>query len=266
MFDHLFKSSPAVVLHTEAPYAEQRIRYLEHCERRGDKKRYTLQRKAWDLLWIAHRLGDRADLHLTLDQLRSILFDPGGEGIRHRQIDSYWTRRQIIGTARGWLRYLGCLDRPLVQIPFQSYLDDYCQWATTERGLADSTVGLYARRVTRFLLWYGPRGRSLSEVQVSDIDAYLAYERQRQGWGRSTLRTAVDSLRAFFRFGDAAHWCQPSLAPAIQGPRIYFLETLPAGPAWADVSRIFAGLRSTDPKDVRDRAMGLLKSVGFSAR
>lgn len=259
MFAHLFKLSPAVALHAKAPYAEERIQYLEHCERRGDKH-HTVQRKAWDLLWIAHQLSDRADLHLTIDQLRSILFDPDRKGIRHRQIDSYWTRTQIIGTARGWLSYLGCLVRPAAQIPFQSCLDDYCKWATNERGLAESTVELYARLVTRFLLWYGPVGRSLSEVRVSDIDAYLMYGRQ-QGWGRFTIRTATDALRAFFRFGGAAHWCQPYLAAAIQGPRIYSLETLPAGPAWADVSRVFAGLGSTVPKDVRDRAILMLLSI-----
>ncbi|SIT51742.1 Integrase family protein [Paraburkholderia piptadeniae] len=259
MFDHLFKSSLAVALHANAPYAEERIRYLEHCERRGDKH-HTVRRKAWDLLWIAHQLSERADLHLTVDQLRSFLFDPDRKGIRHRQIDSYWTRRQTISTARGWLRYLGCLDRPGVQIPFQSHLDDYCKWATNERGLAESTVGLYARLVTRFLLWYGPGGRSLSQVRVSDIDAYLAYGRQR-GWGRFTIRTAVDAMRAFFRFGGLAHWCEPSLAAAIQGPRIYSLESLPAGPTWADVSRVFAGLNSTDPKDVRDRAILMLLAI-----
>lgn len=259
MFDHLFKFSPTVALHAKAPYAEERIRYLEHCERRGDKH-HTVRRKAWNLLWIAHQLGDRTDLHLTVDQLRSILFDSGRQGIRYRQVDGYWTRKQITCTARGWLRYLGCLDRPVVQVPFQSYLDDYCKWATNEQGLAESTVGLYARRITQFLRWYGPGGRSLSEVRVSDIDAYLAYER-RPGLARVTIRTTADAMRAFFRFGGVSHWCKPSLAAAIQGPRIYSLDNLPSGPEWVDVSRVVASLHSTDPKDVRDRAILMLLSI-----
>jgi integrase/recombinase XerD len=89
---------------------------------------------------------------------------------------------------------------------------------------------------------------------------YLAFGAG-QGWARVTTRNAVDALRAFFRFGAEQGWGPPHLAAAIEGPRGYALEGLPAGPTWAEVERLFAGLDPTCRADVRDRAILMLFAI-----
>jgi integrase/recombinase XerD len=71
----------------------------------------------------------------------------------------------------------------------------------------------------------------------------------------------VAALRAFFRYGAQEGWGPPHLADAIQGPRLYAQEGLPAGPTWAEVGRLFAALDLNRPTDVRDRAILMLFAI-----
>jgi integrase/recombinase XerD len=260
MFDQLFERASTIARHATAPFAEERNRYLDYCKQRGDSHAWRL-RKAYDLLWIARKLSMHTDLQVTIDQVRALVVngsdcdDNGGP-----QLHLLSTRKRLIGLARAWLRYLGCLREPVEQIPFRSRLDEYCDWAKQERGLSDATIDHFRRVIRLFLRWYGPLGRPLSGIQANDVDAYLAFGSS-QGWARVTIRNAVDALRAFFRFGAQQGWCPRRLAAAIQGPRIYAQENLPAGPSWADVERLFARLNPNRPADVRDRAILMLFAI-----
>jgi site-specific recombinase XerD len=217
--------------------------------------------KASDLLWIVRKLSAYPDLHLTIDQIRTIVTARGrdDEACRHN-LDSRRARKRLIDTTRGWLRYLGYLREPADQIPFQSRLDEYCGWAEHERGLSEATIYTYHQRIKQFLRWYGALARPLSDLQIADCDNYLAFGRG-QGWCRVSVRNVVDSLRAFFRYGAEEGWCHKSLQQAIHPPRIYALETLSAGPAWTDVQRLFAELDPESPRDIRARAILMLFAV-----
>ena len=52
MFEQLFRRASAVTRHAAAPFAEERIRYLDYRLQRGDS-RWSKLRKANDLLWIS---------------------------------------------------------------------------------------------------------------------------------------------------------------------------------------------------------------------
>ena len=56
MFDQLFKRASTRARYVTAPFAEERARYLDYCELRGDSRSQQL-RKAHDLLWIARKLN-----------------------------------------------------------------------------------------------------------------------------------------------------------------------------------------------------------------
>jgi len=62
-------------------------------------------------------------------------------------------------------------------------------------------------------------------------------------------------IRSFLRHAGSRGWCSPSLADAIDGPRIYTHETLPSGPSWAEVGRLLSSLETERPLDIRDRAI-----------
>ncbi len=260
MFDQLFTRASTVARHATAPFAEERIRYLEYCRQRGDSLAWQL-RRADHLLWIARKLSRYPDLQVTIDEVRTLVVsgsdreDTGGP-----QLHILSTRKRLIGHACAWLRYLGCLREPVEQIPFGSRLDEYREWAMRERGLSEASIDRFGRTIRQFLRWYGPLGRPLSGIHANDVDAYLALG-SGQGWARVTVRNVVDALRAFFRFGAQQGWCPPHLAAAIRGPRIYAQENLPAGPSWADVERLFARLDPHRPADVRDRAILMLFAI-----
>jgi len=215
-------------------------------------------RKAWDLVWVARTLPS---LQVTIGQIQALMFDCSArDELCHCDLDSPWTRRRIIANAHGWLRYLGCLHKSAEMIAFQPQLDEYCRWATHERGLSESTIRLYHRHVKRFLRWYELLGRPLSRIHVNDVDAYLSVGSE-EGWQRLTIRSVVDALRAFLRFAAEREWCERHVAAAIRGPRIYALERLPSGPTWATVERLFAGLDPNHPRDVRDRPILMLFAI-----
>ena len=246
MFDQLFKHASTRARHATAPFAEERARYLDYCEQRGDSRSQQL-RKAHDLLWIARKLNSHRELQVTSDQIRALVVNgQHDEDTDGPNLNLLSTRKRLLGHAFAWLRYLGYLCEPSVLIPFGSRLLEYCDWAKQQRGLTDSSIHYFRGTIRRFLCWYGPIGRQLSSVRASDIDAYLAFG-SRRGWARVTIHNVVAALRAFFRYGAQEGWGPRHLADAIQGPRIYAQERLPAGPTWADVERLFAGLDVNRP-------------------
>jgi integrase/recombinase XerD len=252
MFEDLVTRPSALARHRDAPYAEERARYLAHCAQRGDS-RATLLLKARTLVWVAHALQGSPPLSVTIDQVRAA----AGRG---RERDPRWAQRRFVDVARPWLRFLGGLRERDAAIPFQTHLEDYDHWAEHDRGLTAMTIARRHGSLKQFLCWYGLRARSLAEVQPTDIDAYLADGRAR-GWGRRSLRHAAMTLRAFFRYGAMRGWSGPHLAEAIHGPRVYALESLPAGLEWAGVQRLLAAVDTGRPRDVRDRAILMLLAL-----
>lgn len=260
MFEQLFKRPSVVARHANAPFADERRRYLTECARRGES-RSTLLLKAEDLFWVAHKLRGYPTLQVTIQQVRAAAHDwqererACGHGLNTR-----FTCARFVQTARGWLHYLGYFPPTPEPIPFQPQLDEYCRWAKEERGFSDATTKRYHHTVGQFLRWYGTRGRPLSAVGPNDIDGYLA-QGNGQAWSRITVNNVATALRAFFRYCALRRWTPLDLASAIQGPRLYALEGLPAGPDWAEVRRLFATLDASRPKDLRDRAILMLFAI-----
>jgi len=188
MFERIFKRRYYVVRHAAAPYAEERKRYLAECVRRGDA-RITVRQKAKELYWVACKLSVYGDLHVTAEQIRAAARDcdwkdrglAGGHKINRRTI-----RKRFVVYAEQWLRYLGYLPPQQPLVPFHSQLEQFCRWAKEERGFTDATVHQYFKSIRLFLRWYEKCDRALSEVQLHDVDAYLAHGGA-QGWRRVTV-------------------------------------------------------------------------------
>src|SRR5208282_785511 len=205
MFDQLFKRASTRARYLTAPFAEERARYLDYCELRGDSRSQQL-RKAHDLLWIARKLNSHSELQVTSDQIRVLVVNgqhDGNDGGPNLKLLS--TRKRLLGHACAWLRYLGYLCEPSVPIPFGSRLLEYCDWAKEQRGLTDSSIYFFRGTIRRFLCWYGPIGRQLSSVHASDIDAYLAFGGAGDGL-MSPFTTSYPPCGAFFRYGAQEGW------------------------------------------------------------
>jgi len=71
MFEQLFQRPSALARHQNAPYAEERARYLSHCLQQG-YSRTTVLYLARELLWVARKLSVYPDLRLTLAQIETV--------------------------------------------------------------------------------------------------------------------------------------------------------------------------------------------------
>ena len=97
MFDQLFKRASTRAHHVTAPFAEERARYLDYCEFRGDSRSLQL-RKAHDLLWIARKLNSHSDLQVTIDQIRALVFNCQHYGnTGGPNLDLLSTRKRLLG-------------------------------------------------------------------------------------------------------------------------------------------------------------------------
>lgn len=255
MFEKLFKSPAALTRHRNAPYAEERERYLMHCAQEG-YTRETLLLFAQELLCVASKLSIYPDLKVSSEQIEA-----AAKGWTERErrcgqtINTRWARNRFINVARSWLRFLGCLYKPITEsTPFLELIKDFTDWLKHERGIALSTIDLWERCSKQFLSWYGTRRRPIHAVKISDIDSFLTAQ-GKKGWCRVTMSNCAVALRAFFRYAGIRGWCRPSIVEAIQSPRIFSQENLPLGPLWKDVKRLFASMETEQPSDIRDRAI-----------
>jgi len=261
MFDQLFKRPSTIACHSNGPYAEERRQYLVACAKQGNS-RSTLLFEARDLVWVARKLSVYPDLRqVTMEHVRALADDwRSRERACGRALNTAFTRQRYMRLAAAWLRFLGHLKVPEEPIPFHAQLQQYCQWAREERGLTEATVRQFYSQIKHFLCWYGVFERDLADVQVGDVDAYLARGSAR-GWCRITVNNVAVGLRAFFRYCSQRQWTRAHLADGIHGPRIYALEGLPTGPDWSDVQRLFASLDVKTPMHVRDRPILMLFAI-----
>ncbi len=256
MFEQLFKKASVIARHRSAPYVDERARYLAHRAQLGDTIR-ELGYKARELIWVAPLLSSTSPQDLTIEQLEALAskYANGRQG----KIDRIEER--FVRNVRSWLRYLGWWAEPAsIVIPFQDRLDAYCSWMRHERSLSEATIGSRRDLLKPFLRWYGRTNRCLRDLQPSDVDLYLIHVGS-SGWHRISVKSVAAALRSFLRYGASQGWCGPNLANTVHGPTIYQQETLPAGPAWADIDRLLADMNTDRPLDIRDRAIVMLFAI-----
>src|SRR5271166_3475764 len=174
--DHLCSSgSVSDCRFQDAPFADERNRYLSHCAAHGARLA-VLKVKRNELRWIARRLGPDADRGVGMTELMPIALE------RQNLHGAATAARRVIDIGRPWLRFLGWWREPAVPFLDRGQLDRYVTWMRGERGFTPSTVEQWGRTTRRFLRWCAEAGRQLGDLTAGDIDNYVAT----QGKGRWT--------------------------------------------------------------------------------
>lgn len=245
MFDQLFKQPCALARQRNAPLASERASFLAQRAENGAAPD-TLVHLARELLVVVQEL----DL-ANNDVITPLAIETAADRVvRHQK------RRHRAQTER-WLRFLGRLYIPEPEPkPFASLVERFANDLQYERGLSSTTIANYQWHIERFLSWFSTQQQIFAEVSVADIDVFLA--RQGARWCRVSIATSAKALRAFFRYAEAQQWCRAGIAAAIESPRLFRDETLPAGPAWEDVQQIIPPRDTKQPRAIRDRAILLL--------
>ncbi len=132
----------------DAPFAEERNRYLSHCATHGASPA-VLKVKRNELLWIAGRLGPDAERGIGMTELLPIAQE------RQSLHGAASAVRRVVDIGRPWLRFLGWWREPTFPFSHGDQLDRYVAWMREERGLTLSTVEQWSRTTRRFLWWCG---------------------------------------------------------------------------------------------------------------
>lgn len=260
MFEKLFKYPKVLARHRDGPFAKERERFLLHKHEQG-AARATLVSIARELLVVARELRPNPGRAISLAEVQAAA-DRWARRQRRRGRSQglHWPACRFAQVARDWLRFLGRLQESEREaVPYAPLLEDFASVLHGERGLSPSTIGSYSWQVSQFLGWLSACARPFAQVTVRDVDAYLAL--RGQSWSRVSSATSAKALRAFFRHAERRGWCVGGIADAIECPRIFRQEALPAGPCWEEVRQLIPSAQSTQPRDIRDRAILLLFSV-----
>jgi site-specific recombinase XerD len=258
MFDKLFKKPCALSRQREAPLASERASFLAQRAEDGAAPE-TLVRVARDLVVVVQELDLSSTSHvITLAAVEAAAERWAKQQRRRRRARTLqWSRTFFLQTATAWLRFLGrlCIPEP-ASMPFAPMVDGFVTQLQHERGLSTATTANYQWHVERFLADFSARHCPFAEVCVEDTDAFLAH--QGAHWRRVSIATSAKALRAFFRYAEGQGWCRTGIAAAIESPRLFRDESLPAGPAWEDLQQLIPAADSQRPRHIRDRAILLL--------
>jgi len=258
MLEKLFKYPAVLARHTNAPFFEERNRYLSYRAEEGCAHE-TLLRIARELLQIVQVLDIPSTCGVTPEQIRAAGNRWARQQCRRGRAHTLrWPRELFVQVATEWLRFLGRLDEAVAEpSSFAGLIEEFTTWMESERGLSLITIRNYCWHVKKFLHWCEDHNRSVATVQISDVDTFLASCGDK-GWSRVSVATNAKALKAFFHYAEQRGWCLRAIAHAIQGPRLFSQETLPSGPTWEDVNRLIEHLATDQPRDIRDRAIILL--------
>jgi integrase/recombinase XerD len=216
--------------------------FLDYCRSNGlsDKAELTLTGTRRFALWYARR--HKVKFCYAFPQARSAL-------------RTWAYARRILG--ENLPDWLPAREDPQLKLP--PLVREFQQHTRRHRGNSPGTLLAKTRYVTRFLAFLATRRRRVSELRLSDIDAFIVHLSPE--YSHSLVCNCCSSLRSFTRFLYASGRLSVDLAPSIVSPRIAFAErprrTLP----WEYVQRILRAIDPTARGGSRDYAMLLMMTM-----
>lgn len=262
MFDRLFSYPKTIARHRDGPHARARERFLAHCADEGFSHS-MLCKMAWQLLVVASTV-DLREHRVSVEEIRCAATRPAAfcRRLKHGPRASPSSSQQLFfHVATAWLRFLGRLQKPRTEDgAFTRQITAFRQYMQCERGLSPVTIQTRCERLEWFMASLPDQRRTLHEVTVADVDAFLA-SKGAAGWSRASLSVLAGSLRSFFLYAQARHWCEDSITAAIEGPRIFAQERLPRGASWEEVQRLLVSSNGGGAADIRAHAILMLLAL-----
>jgi site-specific recombinase XerD len=215
------------------------------------------------LLVVTKRLNLQSEGTVTTTQIERAADRWARRRLKHHKIKGGFSRKSkscFVCVASNWLRFLGRL-RPSKPRRFAQLMADFARYMGQEKGLAPRTIRNTCWVAEDFLSRAIHPMRAPNEITITQIDKALARKGSAGGYSRLGIQRYVSSLRVFFRYAEQQNLCRRGLADAIETPRIYRNETLPASPSWEDVQRLLENTEGDSSTSIRDRAILMLLVV-----
>lgn len=262
MFEQLYQYPKVLSRHLDAPFLVEREQFLQHCANQG-MAHCTLTAIANELLVIMSRLDmENIQQPITSQQIEAAA-DRWAcyQQQRGRCRELQWSRKRFVQVATNWLHFINHLaigeSEPSAG---EQWIKQFTAYMQNERGLSPHTIYDSRWHTEKFFRQLSSQNRTLSEVTIADVDAFLESLAQ-QGWCRVSLAKSAKILRAFFLYAEHSCWCTPGIAAGIVRPRVFRDEGLPVGPDWIDVKRLISSVDSNTTCDVRDKAILQLLAI-----
>lgn len=263
MFDKIFCRKSNILLHSQAPLVNERIKYLQYWAENGAVKA-TLRRIAQIILSIAEHLNLKDKRLISIANIKEIAENWDKQRRKNGTIIKFAviTKSSYIHHALSWLNSINRLENAINdKIPFSIQLNQFINYMRLEKGLSETTILVRIRFLIHFFSFIEKSIHSLDKLNIALVDKILEKKRFVDGCKRRTMRGYASILRAFLAFAEDHKWCCPGLASSIQSIRVYEHESLPEGPSWSDVQRMIAQTEGNSSINIRDRAILFLLAV-----
>ena len=192
----------------------------------------------------------------------------GAEDITPKLVDEYIARIGTESRCHG-LGLAGTLDRLLGELredwriaaatpeddppkPFGDLFDGYASWMRDVRGLAESTIDARLRGADRFLVWWraAHQADELGAMMGGEVLDYI-----RDG---ELSRSQISDMRQFCRYLHGSGITATDFSLGIPSVRRVRLARERKHIPWEDVDRLLREADTSDPIDLRDRALVML--------
>lgn len=162
--------------------------------------------------------------------------------------------------------FAGRSRRQAIREPFADRAPGFSTYLRQERGLRDTTLGLYDEHLRAFAAYLTDLGREdLQELSPAVVNGFLT-ERS-HGLSRSTVRTRCAVLRVFLRYLHRQRPIARNLSLIVEAAPCYRLAHLPRSITVEDVRKLLDGIDRRTVLGRRDYAMLLLLvTYGLRAR
>ena len=263
MFKTLFHYPWVISRHANGPLADARNAFLSHLAARGTA-RTTLLHYASELLLIAGFLDTNNHDQIERSELAAFAQQWAK---RQRRLGCVtllkWPADLFFRVACSWCDFMGWLkEEPqgrsscAVEVKVRTW----ASFLRSEEELAETTTSNYCWWANCYLRWLKQERFPLRLTTPGRVDQFMIHLSV-TGHNRVTLASAAKVLRRFLAFAHGRGWCRRDSSQSIYSPRLYRRETVPIGPAWADVRRLIAATNGPTRWDLRNRAILLLLAV-----
>ncbi len=142
------------------------------------------------------------------------------------------------------------------------YVEEFLNFLTIERGLADNTKTAYRTDLIKFSKYLKKlKLETLQEITRKHITNFLINEKEKGISARSIGRRLV-ALKTFFRFLVSERILNENITDTLDSPKLW--KTLPGVLSVQEVEKLLKAPKLTDPLGIRDRAMiELLYATGL---
>lgn len=192
----------------------------------------------------------------------------GADEITPKMVDEYVARVGKESFSRG---LTGMLDRLMRELredwraadappeddppkPFADLFDNYTRWMRDVKGLAEPTIDARLRLAERFFVWWR------AAHPVDELDAMMGGEVLDYIREGELSRSQISDLRQLCRYLHGSGITATDFSQGIPSVRRVRLARERKHISWEDVERLLDAAATSDPLDLRDRAIVMLSA------